>query len=327
MKILPVFLPYAGCKHRCVFCDQPGATGKTKKLAPEDLNSLLLEYLKTSSEYEVAFYGGTFTGLSIDEQDAYLKTLEKWIKRGVVKGIRISTRPDEINEEIARFLKERGVTVVEVGVQSMDDRVLGLSRRGHTSDDSRKAIYILRKYEFVVGTHLMVGLPGSSKERDIYSALEVSRLRVDTARVHPTLVFKGAKLYEMYRSGKYIPLSLEEAVDITAEMVMIFEAQGVKVIRIGLHVPVEQRVSIVAGPYHPSFGELVRVAVVKKLVEELQIKSIVVDERRKSWVFGHGTRSWMNERGVEVVLGDEMSFDGIVYEEALKTFWRRRGYW
>ncbi len=319
MKIIPVFLPYAGCKHRCVFCDQLGATGEVKKPSLQDIEKKIKEYLKTSREYEIAFYGGTFTGLPEEEQLNYLRAISKWFGKGINR-IRISTRPDEIDEGVADLLKSHGVEVVEIGAQSMFDDVLKLSKRGHTSDDVKRAVRILKNRGFIVGVHLMVGLPGSSRDKDVGSAEIISNLGIDMARIHPTLVFKGAELYRMTISGDYEPLDLEEAVNRTSEMTIILEGRGVKVVRLGLHVPVDQRVNIAFGPYHPSFGDMVRARMIRKVVQELSAKEISVDPKHESWVYGYGNREFLRERSVKITKGNRFSIDGMEYEDALKAY-------
>ncbi len=319
MKIIPIFLPYAGCRHKCVFCDQVGVTGEAKRPTPDEIDEKIREYLKTRSEYELAFYGGTFTGLPLEIQLEYLEAAERWLGRGVVR-LRISTRPDEIDEELAKILWEKGVRVVEIGVQSMFDNVLEASKRGHTVEDVERAVGILKKTGFEVGVHLMVGLPRSSFEKDVESARRVAKLGVDTARIHPTLVFKGADLRKMFESGEYEPLSLEEAVERSSEMLIVLEAKGVRVIRIGLHVPQEQIEEIVAGPHHPSIGEMVRAKVVRKVVEKLKVSRICVDRRHEGWVFGYGNGDFFRRIGVDVIRSNEFTFDGLEYREALREY-------
>ncbi len=319
MRIIPVFLPYAGCKHRCVFCDQLGATGENKKPSPSDINRKIEKYLKTFDEYEVAFYGGTFTGLSKEEQLDYLKAIFKWFGRGI-RWVRVSTRPDEIDEETADFLASHGVKVVEIGAQSMFDDVLKMSKRGHTVEDVKRAVKILRSRGFTVGVHLMVGLPGSSSDKDIESARMLSDLDIDIARIHPTLVFKGAELYRMTLLGDYEPLNLEEAVNRTSEMTIILEGRGIRVVRLGLHVPVDQRGNIAFGPYHPSFGDMVRAMIIRKVVERLSAKEVLVDTRHESWVYGYGNREFFRKKLVKIVKGESFLIDGMEYEEALRAY-------
>ena len=317
MKIIPIFLPYAGCKHRCVFCDQVGSTGESRRPRPDEIDSKVMEYLKTGSDYELAFYGGTFTGLPIEVQMEYLKTVSKWLGKGI-SSIRISTRPDEIDEEVAEILKEHGVEVVEIGAQSMFDDVLEASKRGHSSEDVLRAVEILKKFGFRIGIHLMAGLPKSTPEKDVESARMVSELGIETARIHPTIVFRGTELEKMMKRGDYVPLTLEEAVRISSAMLAVLEGNGVKVIRIGLHVPVELRKNISAGPYHPSFGDMVRARSVRDIVETLEISEIEVDKKHEGWVYGYGNREFFEKMGVKIFRGESFRFDGMEYEKALK---------
>jgi len=327
LKIIPIFLPYAGCKHRCIFCDQPGSTGVAERPTPEKLDEIIRDYLKTSSEYEIAFYGGTFTGLDVKTQEGYLKIVEKWIRKGKIRYIRISTRPDEIDENISKFLKENHVRVIEIGVQSMDDRVLEASRRAHTAEDSARAIKILKKYGFEVGAHLMTGLPKSTYESDIKSAKIVADLGVDTARIHPTLVFRNTELHRMMEKGRYVPLSIEEALERTADMLAIFECKGIKVIRMGLHVPVELRKNIAAGPFHPSFGDMTRSYLMRKMILFLGIKDVVFPEKYKGWFYSYGNRRMFLEKEVKLSLGERFSFDGKGYGETLCSYVKERLRW
>ena len=323
MKIIPVFLPYAGCKHRCVFCDQLGATGVSKRPTPGDIEKLVREYLKTASEYELAFYGGTFTALSEDLQESYLNVIKPYLGK-FIKRVRISTRPDEIDEEEAAFLRERGVSVVEIGAQSMFDDVLEKSARGHTAKDVMRAVRILKSMNFTVGVHLMAGLPGSSFYKDVRSAEIVADMGVELARVHPTLVFRGTELERMMESGSYKPLDIEEGVIRTAEMVMALEAGGVKVIRIGLYVPPSLVSNVVAGPYHPSFGELVRCEIVFRISSELGIDEIEYDERHESWIRGHGNAIRLKALGIELKKGTKLRFGSMSYSDAVRRYVRGR---
>ncbi len=285
----------------------------------EDIESTIEEYLSTADEYELAFYGGTFTGLPKDVQDTYLKVVGRWLGKGI-SGIRVSTRPDEIDEDEAEYLKSKGVKVVEIGAQSMFDEVLEASRRGHGSSEVYRAVEILKKHGFEVGIHLMVGLPRSDKERDLESARIVSELNVNTARIHPTLVFRGTELEKMMIRGDYEPLSLEEALDRTGEMTIILEASGIRVIRLGLHVPVGLVGNIVAGPYHPSFGELVRNTIILRLVDRLRISRLEYDQRHAGWVMGHGNFERLIEKGVQVIKGKILKFDDLDYFKALRRY-------
>ncbi len=320
MKIIPVFLPYAGCKRRCVFCDQISATGVRRIPTLEELDSLVREYEKTGKGYELAFYGGTFTGLPEDKQKEYLKWAQKWINEGLVESIRISTRPDEIDEEKLLFLRDNHVKIVEIGVQSFFDDVLEASKRGYSAEDALKACHLVKKMGFVLGIHLMIGLPKDSRAKDIVSALKCVEVGADLVRIHPTLVFKGAELLRMMEKGLYTPMNLEEALDITSDMVIILEGHSVKVIRLGYYVPQEQVQTVMGGPYHPSFGDMVRARVVRKVIEYVKPESLRVPQRYISWFFSYGNKNLVEgklQKGTDEIVflkkGKQLSF-----REALK---------
>jgi len=266
------------------------ATGVKKIPNLEELDNLVREFEKTGKGYELAFYGGTFTGLPEEKQREYLKWAQKWISEGVVESIRISTRPDEIDEEKLLFLKDYHVKIVEIGVQSFFDDVLEASKRGYSAEDALKACHLIKRMGFILGIHLMIGLPKDDRIKDIISALKCIEAGADLVRIHPTLVFKGAELFRMMKEGLYTPLSLEEAVDIASDMVIILEGNEVKVIRLGYYVPQEQAQTVIGGPYHPSFGDMVRARVVRKAIEHIKPESIMVPQRYISWFLSYGNK-------------------------------------
>ncbi|WP_448523125.1 elongator complex protein 3 [Pseudothermotoga sp.] len=284
MKILPVFLPQRGCKNKCIFCSQWAVTGFERPSSFEELDELVKSYSKTTHSFEIAFYGGTFTALDESEQLSYLRWASRYAQFGICSGIRLSTRPDEIDELRVRFLKEHGVKFIELGVQSFDDDVLRLNNRNYTQGDVLKACEILKEFEIDFGIHLMVGLLGDEAMKDILSAWQTARVKAKTCRIHPTLVLKGSILETMHRIGEYVPLDLDTAIDICSDMTAILESQGVRVIRLGLYVPTELLKNVVAGPHHPRFGELVRTRLVEKLHSFLNASSIVHTDRESSWV-------------------------------------------
>ena len=209
---------------------------------------------------ELAFYGGTFTGLSKARMESLLKAAAPYLRKGMVKSIRISTRPDSLDRERLAILKAYGVATVELGVQSMNDRVLKLSQRGHTAEDTRKAVIMLKDSGFRVGIQLMPGLPGDSRETFLATIQETVALKPHMARLYPALVIEGTGLARLYREGVYGPFSLKDAVDICARSVVILEENGIPVIRIGLmsSPSLLEEDHILAGPWHPAFGFLVR---------------------------------------------------------------------
>ncbi|MEN3008916.1 radical SAM protein [Pseudothermotoga sp.] len=284
MKILAVFLPNRGCKNKCVFCSQKAIVGSDEPMSLEELDELVGRYLTTTDRFEIAFYGGTFTALSREEQTYYLDWAEKYIRFGVCSGIRLSTRPDEIDEEKAKFLKTCGVSFVELGVQSFDDEVLKASGRGYTHDDVVRACQTLKRCGIDFGIHLMIGLIGDDTNKDILSAWETVKLGAKTCRIHPTLVLKDSPLESIYERGEYTPMNLQEAIEICSDMLAVLESHNVQAIRLGLYVPTELRKNIVAGPYHPRFGELVRIRLIEKVAEFLKPDIVLHTQKESSWV-------------------------------------------
>ena len=256
--VVPVFIPHQGCPNRCVFCNQEEITGSRRPPTPGEVSAYLASALGAATPHAtVAFYGGSFTGLPKSDQDAYLGVAAGFVAMGFASGIRLSTRPDYVGEETARYLAARGVKVVELGVQSMDDAVLVSSGRGHTSSDAVRAAGLIKSAGLELGLQVMAGLPGDTPEGFMETVERVTSLAPDFARIYPTLVVKGSPLEMLWRDGRYTPLGLEEAVALCAEAVAIFKSAGIRVVRVGLQPSVELEASVLAGPYHPSFGHMV----------------------------------------------------------------------
>lgn len=259
---IPLFVPHKGCPNDCVFCNQKRITAELESVTGEKVDKIISEYLKTlpkDAYIEAAFFGGSFTGIPIPEQDELLTVAKKYKDKGEISGIRLSTRPDYINKEILDLLKEKSVTTIELGVQSLDDEVLISSNRGHTKEDVYKAVELIKGYGFSLGLQMMTGLPGDSFEKSVNTAREFIDLRPDFVRIYPTLVIKDTMLSDLYYSGAYIPQSLEEAVRLCKHLKREFIKNGIKVIRVSLQ-PTEEispEASVVAGPFHSAFGELV----------------------------------------------------------------------
>lgn len=263
-KIIPVFVPHKGCPNQCSFCNQRHITGQIKETTPEMARQTIEMYLKTidTAKYhaEVAFYGGSFTAIDIDYQTALLKVAYEYVKKGVIKGIRLSTRPDAIDDKILDNLEKYNVTEIELGVQSMCDDVLTLNKRGHTVRQVKDAVSLIRKRDFSLGLQMMTGLIGDTYEKSVYTAEKISELKPDFVRIYPTLVFDNTELADLYRKGEYKPMPLEETVKLCKELLDIFENRnGIKVIRMGLFMnDKEAKENFLAGPYHPRFRELVQ---------------------------------------------------------------------
>ena len=259
---IPVFIPEEACPNQCVFCNQHRIAGAECAPTVEEVVSKVNTHLLTipaGGEVEIGFFGGNFTGIPIKEQQAYLECVQPYIKSGRVHGIRLSTRPDYINKDILEFLKLYKVTSIELGAQSLDDEVLKLAGRGHTALQVQEAAKLIKENGYNLGLQMMIGLPGDTAEKSIFTAEEIIRLGADCTRIYPTLVIKNTELEQLYIDGKYQPLSLDEAISRVADLVPLFIEANVKILRIGLH-PSEgllDRTSLVAGPFEVAFGEMV----------------------------------------------------------------------
>lgn len=253
-----IFVPHEGCPNNCSFCNQKSISGKSKSPTEKDVLEACEIAKKTapSNEGEIAFFGGSFTAIEREYMVRLLKSAYPFVKEGFFKGIRISTRPDCISEEICEVLKSYGVTSVEIGCQSMDDEVLHKNLRGHTSKDVEKAVKILRKFGFETGLQMMTGLYGSDFEKDVKTAEKIISLKPDTVRIYPTIVLENTLLEKKYKSGEYKVMSLEETVELVAKLLLMFEEAGINVIRTGLHSGGNVEEGYVAGAYHPAFKEL-----------------------------------------------------------------------
>ncbi len=272
---IPIFIPELACPFQCIYCNQRKISGQFKVPKPKEINRIIDEYLSTVFTYgtdvEVAFFGGSFTGLDLKDQEKYLKQVQPYIANGRISGIRVSTRPDYINSEILALLKAYHVRTLELGAQSMDDNVLKLSKRGHTAEDTVNASSLISEAGFSLGLQMMIGLPGDTLEKSVFTANEIIRLGADNTRIYPALVIRETKLEELYYQKKYMPLTLDEAVHWTQKLLKIFNAGNVTVLRIGLH-PSEGLLSgkdLVAGPFHPSFRELVLTEIWSELFQPL----------------------------------------------------------
>ncbi|MBI5286618.1 MAG: radical SAM protein [Deltaproteobacteria bacterium] len=268
--IIPIFIPHLGCPHRCVFCNQKNITGEEnpskiqdtrfKMQDSEKITETINSYLSTwkgRGRVEVAFYGGSFTGLDPEVQGGVLMMAYKFIKEGKVDFLRVSTRPDYITEDGLTLLQRYEVRTVELGVQSMMDDVLMRAGRGHTVKDVYEAMKALKRRGFNVGIQIMPGLPGDTRETILFTTKEVIRLHPDFVRIYPTVVIRDTPLEQLYLKGLYRPWPLEDMVDVCREIATLFNKADIRIIRFGLQATEGLRRALVAGPYHPSFRQLV----------------------------------------------------------------------
>ncbi len=262
--IIPVFIPHEGCPHACIFCNQRRISGENgaAPVTPEDVRETISTWLERNSKRaagrtQVAFYGGSFTGLPVSRQRELLQAVEPFLNNGEVQSIRLSTRPDYVDENTAKFLKVHGVATVELGVQSLDDQVLAASNRGHAATHTREAFSLLREAGLETGLQIMLGLPGQTTCSLIRTVKEVAAMKPDFVRIYPVLVLRESGLNRLYERGEYRPLTLGKAVLQAAWMKNAMDRNGIRVVRMGLQPGPELEKSLVAGPYHPAFGELV----------------------------------------------------------------------
>ncbi len=258
---IPIFIPHMGCPNQCVFCNQRSISG-CREFCEEDVKEQIERALSTISigdEVEIAFFGGSFTGIDRDLMLRLLQTAQTYIDAGKVTGIRLSTRPDYISNEILELLSRFSVQTIELGLQSMDDTVLTCSKRGHTAKQAEDACRAIINYGFALVGQMMIGLPASTRESEIETARKIIALGATAVRIYPTVVFYETPLCEMAKTREYTPLTLEEAITRSADVLEIFEAHGVPCIRLGL-CATEDLTSpeeVFGGPNHPALGELI----------------------------------------------------------------------
>ncbi len=233
---IPIFIPHLGCPNDCVFCNQRSISGKQSFVREKVRDEIeeVLSTLPTDVYKEIAFFGGSFTGIDRELMIYLLNLGREYVDSGRVSGIRLSTRPDYIDREILGILKEYRVTAVELGIQSMVDRVLLASKRGHSVKDSERACALVKEYGFELVGQMMIGLPESDSESEEKTAEMICRMGADAARVYPTVVFRNTVLCGMAERGAYVPLSEEDAVERTKRVLSVFDRNGVPCIRVGL---------------------------------------------------------------------------------------------
>ena len=253
---IALFIPHRGCPHQCSFCDQRAISGALP-VTPERVRQELQAAFSRpqSPQSEIAFFGGSFTCLPESEMVALLREAMPYLEKGMVSGIRCSTRPDGIDRRRVELLRQFGVTTVELGAQSMDDRVLALNGRGHTTVQTVEAVELLRQVGLQVGLQMMVGMPFDTQAGAMRTARRIAALGPDGVRIYPAVVLEGTRMARWYRQGIYTPLTLEQAVALCGPMIALFERKGIAIWRVGLHDTPSLREGLVAGPFHPAFKE------------------------------------------------------------------------
>ena len=303
--VIPIFVPHLGCPNDCTFCNQKSISGQTKQVTAKDVKQTIEEYLKSFKDEklhkEVAFFGGSFTGIEKDKQEELLEAAYEFVKNKQIQSIRISTRPDYIDKEKLHLLKKYGVKTIELGVQSTNDYILKKCRRGHTFEDVKKASKLIRRYGFVLGHQMMIGLPESTKIDELNTAKDLAKLKPKIVRLYPVLVIKGTELEKEYQNGEYEPIPLLQAVERCKELYYFFTNKKIAVIRMGLQNtdiisdPKNAKSEVVAGPYHEAFGQLVEDSIwydailekIKKFNVKVKAIEIKVNPENINNVVGH----------------------------------------
>ena len=271
-RIIPIFVPHKGCPHDCIFCNQKKITGVSTDVTSEDARNIIEECLETidkDADVEIAFFGGSFTAIDIDIQKSLLSVAKEYVEKGLVKDIRMSTRPDCIDEDILSMLKEYKTSIIELGVQSLDEKVLLDSIRGHQSEIVYKSSKMIKNSGIKLGLQMMIGLPADTEEKCIFTAKKFVELKPDCVRVYPTLVVKDTGLEKLMEQNKYNPFTLEESVNIVKKVLVLFYVNNINVIRVGLQATDDIQIgkAVLAGPYHPAFRELVEADMIKDYLE------------------------------------------------------------
>ena len=284
--IIPIFVPHMGCPHRCIFCNQRRVAGVSGSLITQGLLEDTVKcYLQTRHKKEgiktqIAFYGGSFTGMDVNIQESLLRSGYGFIKDGKVDSMRVSTRPDCIDPEIVSFLRAYKVETIELGVQSMVDSVLIQSNRGHTAYDTLKAVETISKNKVELGLQIMPGLPGDTPESMLNTVGKIIEMEPDFVRIYPTVVIRDTPLEQLYLKGSFKPMTLDEAIDVCKEALLRFKKADIPIVRVGLQPTpeMEREGAIIAGPNHPSFRQLVEAAVFFDMAQRLIEKCLILDK-------------------------------------------------
>lgn len=299
--IIPIFIPHRGCQNDCVFCNQKIITARSADVTPLDVKNIIEEYLPTLvnrniETIEVAFFGGSFTGLPMDQQSGFLAVAKEYKDAGKIDKIHMSTRPDYIDEEILDNLEKYSVDTIELGVQSFDPEVLAASKRGHTVEQVYRACDLIRGRAIELGIQLMIGLPGDTKEKSIMSARKAAQIKPSLARLYPTVVLEDTELINMCKRGDYIPLDEETAVIITKEMYLVLKDAGINIMRVGLKsTDLITPESDFGGGYHPAFRQLVEGEIAREILDDQLMKiSITSKIMEKTHVVCRSNPKWFN---------------------------------
>ena len=297
-RIIPVFIPHVGCPHDCVFCNQKKIAGTLSAPRGEEVSAVIEKALDCSGQSpEVAFYGGSFTAVERGLILEYLSAAKHFIDEGRVSSIRLSTRPDSIDEDRLEILREYGVRTIELGTQSMCDEVLKASGRGHTVKDTENAVHLIKKYGFSLVLQMMTHLPGSDDKKDIYTAEKIASLRPDGVRIYPTVVIRDTALETLWRAGKYMPATPETAAQLGGKLLEIFDENNIPVIRFGLNPTDDLSAGeALCGAYHPALGEMAQSA---------RFLRLCVSEIERLGYYGGAIHIFVNPKRISIMSGQK----------------------
>ena len=272
-SVIPVFVPHLGCPNDCVFCNQRRISGHTEPataLTVKNAIEAAAALTPPGTKRQLAFYGGSFTAIPESIQLELLEAAQPYLENGDISSIRLSTRPDAVDEAVLRRLRRYGVEVIELGAQSMCDKVLLLSGRGHDSADVERSSYLIKQHGFGLVLQMMTGLPGDTDESCVETAKKIIALKPDGVRIYPTVIVRDTVLCDMWRAGTYKEHTVEDAVRICAKLAPLFDEAGIPIIRMGLN-PTEELSGgdALGGAYHPALGELVRSRIMLEKAKEL----------------------------------------------------------
>lgn len=318
---IPVFLPELACPFRCVYCNQFSITGKLKLPDIQEVKNIIERHLESFKEkdrfVEVAFFGGNFTGLPEKMQDDFLKIVQPYLEKGVINGIRCSTRPDYIDEKRVKILKNFGMRNIELGAQTTNDGILRKCGRGHTFKDIENASQIIVNEGVTLGLQMMLGLPFDTFDDDFQTAKDIVRLGAKETRIYPCIVVKDTELERLYKNGEYTPLNINEAVEQTATLYEYFTENDVKVLRLGLHTSEDLNGdAFVAGPYHKNFAEMVFSRLWGRKFDKMDVKSdnfcIEVPKNQLNHAIGYRgeNKKKLEQRYKHVVISTEAKRNG-----------------
>lgn len=315
---ISIFVPHNGCPQQCSFCNQKTITGKQAQPSSKEVRQAIDTALaRKGYVYEIAFFGGSFTAIDRNYMTELLNTTCEYIDNNRITGIRISTRPDFIDDDILALLKSKGVTAIELGAQSMDDDVLKANLRGHSSQDVVNASNLIKDYGFELGLQMMTGLYKDTDDKAIETAKKIINLKPKTVRIYPTVVLKNTYLAELYEKELYKPQTVDDAAELCTKLVPMFEANGISVIRLGLHSSPDIKKNMIAGAFHDSFGEIVKSRYMLNRILKYPPASyeIMVNPKSVSQLKGQQKRNiyFLMEQGynVKVTVTDKVEVDDL----------------